>query len=276
MCCTITIIRYIGFISTKRFPKLVSQSSPKWFQPMNYRIAQNPDLPEVSEMERPLSSVNPLETFGNQSKPTIETEVSYSKLSGLSFPASYTKVAESLTKLGFKVNVNTLKGRWVEKYIEPALEGVDCPLWKENGITEFGFNAIAEILQRCVFAGAESIAPETLRNDLIERYGRIDTPIDLLDLVAESARQKELERTENSSALVKQSQTDTDRLNKAIEANQILNKPVQKEDSAKLSAKTQIDLIVKAQSLRMQKVSFLRSEGFTDDEIEEVIGRPIG
>jgi|GEM_PF-2300195 len=243
---------------------------------MNYRIAQNPDLPDVLEMERPLSTVQPLETFGNSAKPTIETDVSFSKLSGLSFPASYTKVAESLTKLGFKVNVNTLKGRWVEKYITPSLESVNCPQWRENGVTEFGFNAIAEILQRCVFSGSANIAPETLRDELIERYGRIDTPIDLLDLVAESARQKEQERTENSSALVKQSQTDTDRLNKAREANQILNKPVQKEDSAKLSTKTQIDLIVKAQSLRMQKVSFLRSEGFTDDEIEEVIGRPIG
>jgi len=68
----------------------------------------------------------------------------------------------------------------------------------------------------------------------------------------------------------------TDRLDKAREASQILNKPVQKEDSTKLSAKTKSDLIVKAMSLRMQKVDFMRSEGFTDDEIEEVIGRPIG
>ena len=138
---------------------------------MNYQIAQNPDLSDALEMERPLSSVNPLETFGNSAKPTIETDVSFSKLSGLSFPASYPKVAESLSKLGFKVNAITLRGRWLKNYIEPALEGVDCPLWKEDGITEFGFNAIAEILQRCVFAGEANIAPQTLRDELIERYG---------------------------------------------------------------------------------------------------------
>ena len=156
---------------------------------MNYRIAQNPDLPDVLEMERPLSTVNPIETFGNSTKPAIETDVSYSKLSGLSFPSSYAKVAESLTKLGVKVNENSLKGRWLKNYIEPALEGVDCPLWKENGITEFGFNAIAEILQRCVLAGLANVAPQTLRDELIERYGVKpvkDSLKDSLDLLERS------------------------------------------------------------------------------------------
>jgi len=124
--------------------------------------------------------------------PKTDSDLSrLSKLSKLSFPTSYSKVAESLTTLGVKVNENSLKGRWLKNYIEPALEGVDCPLWKKDGITEFGFNAIAEILQRCVLAGDKNISPQTLRNELIERYGlelvkesiSIDTKI--LDIVVE-------------------------------------------------------------------------------------------
>ena len=170
---------------------------------MNYRIAQNPDLPSLNELKPPASSVNPIETFGNQSKPTAETTTDFSKLSGLTFPASYPKVAASLTKLGLKVNNCTLRGRWSEKYIEPALEGVNCPLWKENGVTEFGFNAISEILQRCVFAGSENIAPETLREALIERYGVEPVKESLsvaTDLLQRSKQQKEQAETDRESS----------------------------------------------------------------------------
>ena len=175
---------------------------------MNYQIAQNPDLSDVLEMERPLSSVNPIETFENQSKPAIETDGSYSKLSGLLFPSSYAKVAESLTKLGVKVNENSLKGRWLKNYIEPALEGVDCPSWKKDGITEFGFNAIAEILQRCVLAGESNIAPQTLRDELIERYGvnpvedSLKAAKELLERSKQQKNQAVADQESSNSALV--------------------------------------------------------------------------
>lgn len=135
---------------------------------MNYDVAQIPDIPSEDETQPPVTILQPIESTVNRSKTTAET-VSPS----LVFPASFPKVAEALSIQGLKCNQSTLKGRWKAKYILPAIAGVDMPeVLTDKGITEFGFAMIGEILKRCVQGeNGMTIAPEVLREELIERYG---------------------------------------------------------------------------------------------------------
>lgn len=201
---------------------------------MNYNIAQIPDIPSESETQPPATIVQPLESIVNRSasvRETIETAKSV-----LVFPASFPKVAEALNAQGLKCNQSTLKGRWMSKYILPAIAGVEMPEIKtDKGITAFGFALIGEILKRCVVGeSGQTIAPEVLREELIERYGAKPE-----DNILQSAKDL-LAKTQQ----IKQDSDDQKALNAL----------------AKLEAKSQLDILEEA----------VRTLATVDDDEEEV------
>lgn len=131
---------------------------------MNYVIAQALTQLEEEAIDYATSSVKPSETQAEQVTPLFET--------ALRFPATVKAVSDAFTQAGLKCNPNTLKGRWMNERILPVFDGLDVPEIKtEKGlITDFGYSAIAEVLDRCIY-GRPNIAAEALREEMIERYG---------------------------------------------------------------------------------------------------------
>jgi hypothetical protein len=169
---------------------------------MNYAIAQTPDVPSFNELESPVTTVNPIETQVKQQNPEHET--------ALNFPATIKAVSEKLNEKGLVCNPNTLKGRWMNERILPVFEGLDVPEIKtEKGlITDFGFTAIAEVISRCIQGEkGMKIAPESLREEMIGRYGLkpvvdgLQTAKSLLEKTAKIKQESDEQKA--SSALVK-------------------------------------------------------------------------
>lgn len=156
---------------------------------MNYAIAQELMQLEEESIDYAVTSVKPLETEVKQNTEHFETE--------LQFPATVKAVSEALTRTGLKCNPNTLKGRWMNERILPVFEGLDVPEIKtEKGlITVFGYSAITEVISRCIQGDrGQKIAPEVLREELIERYGSKpveNTLQDAKDLLAKTQQIKQ-------------------------------------------------------------------------------------
>ena len=133
---------------------------------MNYPVAQELVQHEQESIDYAATDVHPLETPSKRSISNPE--------SALKFPATVKAVSETLNQAGLKCNPNTLKGRWMNERVLPVFDGLDVPEIKtEKGlITDFGYAAIAEVIARCIQGEkGQKIAPEALREELIDRYG---------------------------------------------------------------------------------------------------------
>ena len=156
---------------------------------MTYKNTQTPDKPGFNETRPPASVVNPVES---KVQPTANTWL-YPDATALSFPMTMSAVAAEISRsLKFICNSNTLKSRWMPDKIMPVFEGLDVPDIKtEKGlITDFGYAVITETISRCIKGeNGFKIAPETLRDEMIERYGVKpvkDSLKDSLDLLERS------------------------------------------------------------------------------------------
>lgn len=182
---------------------------------MSYQIAQMPEKPELYDVNQPKTTVQPIETQMNRGNETNET--------ALIFPLSFPKLADALNAKGLKCNANTLKGRWKNKYILPAIDGVDMPdVLTANGVTEFGFQIIGEIITRCVHGDkGMTIAPEKLRDEMIERYGMkpvkdsLQTTKDLLERSQQIKKQSD-DRAESTALARVEAKSELEILQEAI------------------------------------------------------------
>ena len=161
---------------------------------MPHKNTQTPDKPSFNETRPPASVVNPVES---KVQPTANTWL-YPDATALSFPMTMSAVAAEISRsLKFICNSNTLKSRWMPDKIMPVFEGLDVPDIKtEKGlITDFGYAVITETISRCIKGeNGFKIAPETLRDEMIERYGVKpvkDSLKDSLDLLERSKHQKD-------------------------------------------------------------------------------------
>ena len=160
---------------------------------MTYKNTQTPDKPSFNETRPPASVVNPVES---KVQPTANTWL-YPDATALSFPMTMSAVAAEISRsLKFICNSNTLKSRWMPDKIMPVFEGLDIPDIKTDKglITDFGYAVITETISRCIKGeNGFKIAPETLREQMIERYGVKpvkDSLKDSLDLLERSKHQK--------------------------------------------------------------------------------------
>ena len=161
---------------------------------MTYKNTQTPDKPGFNETRPPASVVNPVES---KVQPTANTWL-YPDATALSFPMTMSAVAAEISRsLKFICNSNTLKSRWMPDKIMPVFEGLDVPDIKTDKglITDFGYAVITETISRCIKGeNGFKIAPETLRDEMIERYGVKpvkDSLKDSLDLLERSKHQKD-------------------------------------------------------------------------------------
>ncbi|MBD1843987.1 hypothetical protein H6F89_11365 [Cyanobacteria bacterium FACHB-63] len=206
---------------------------------MTNKTTVSPDMPEFERLkleetrERLMKTYTTLDgTEVSLDETGIEPEKTAGKpareldKTGVTFPASFNDVAEGMKRNGFVCNGNTLKGSWMNKYIRPAYEGVDCPEIQDakGRVTEFGFDAIGEVIDRCIQGeNGQKIAVETLREELLERYGGkpVKDSLSIAQQILEKAKSKrdEAEQAKQTSALVKQeAKSQLELLQEAIEA----------------------------------------------------------
>lgn len=170
---------------------------------MNYSIAQELTQHEEESIDYAATTVRPTETQVERSTNEFETT--------LQFPATVKAVSEALNRAGLKCNPNTLKGRWMNERILPVFEGLDVPELKtEKGlITDFGYSAIAEVISRCIQGDrGQKIAPEVLREELIQRYGlklvksNLQSAKDLLEKTRQIKQDSEEQKASSALARV--------------------------------------------------------------------------
>ena len=190
-------------LATDSQPNSKPNSNP--LKKMTHTNTQTPDVPSFNETHPSASTVKPIES---KAKPTGNTWI-YPDATALKFPMTMSAVADEISRsLKFTCKPNTLKSRWMPDKIMPVFVGLDIPDIKtEKGlITDFGYSVISEAIARCIKGDdGFKIAPETLREEMIERYGMKpvkDTLKGTLDLLERSKQQKEqAEANQESSAL---------------------------------------------------------------------------
>ncbi|MBD1825492.1 hypothetical protein H6F51_23770 [Cyanobacteria bacterium FACHB-DQ100] len=191
---------------------------------MTCKTTVSPDMPEfdrlkLEETRRQLmetyttldgTEVNPdgtgIEPGKTDAKPAVKLDKT-----GLSFPLSFKDAVDGYKQNGLVCNPSTLKGSWMQKFIKPAYEYVNCPEIqdKKGQITEFGFDAIGEVIARCIQGeNGDKIAVETLREELVDRYGAkaVKDKLAVAATLLEMAKNKRDENAQakQTSALVKQ------------------------------------------------------------------------
>jgi hypothetical protein len=193
---------------------------------MNYRNAQTPDLPEMSEMNQPVSTVNQLESVVNQPVFTDATVA----LELPSIPCSIPELCKYIkAEFGHAPNANTLRTRWMDDKILPLYSGLITPSFKgDRGLlTAFGRDEIINYYRQVVAGkdGSEaSRLTSTAYSDLVKaRFDAIPQTTSSKDLdgVSERANSKkqEAESADNANALALiETKSDHQKLDAAMNA----------------------------------------------------------